>query len=84
MAKTAATTANQDTTGIPGVPNTVTIREAADAVHCTPRQIQRLMYSGELAYYKPTPRKALIDAASLAALFAHPANEKVLAGGVSK
>ena len=79
-----AKTANPTTTDIPGVPATVTIREAADAVHCTPRQIQRLMYSGKLAYYKPTPRKALIDVASLAALFEHPANEKVLTGGASK
>ena len=79
-----ATTANPTTTDIPGVPATITIRQAASAAHCTPRQIQRMMYDGRVKYYKPTPRKALIDAASFAALFAHPANEAVLKGGASK
>ena len=84
MAITAATTANQDTSGIPGVPTTITIKQAASAAHCTPRQIQRMMYDGRVKYYKPTPRKALIDAASFANLFEHPANEAVLKGGASK
>lgn len=61
-----------------GIPETVTVRQAAGLLHSSVRQVQNLMYSGVLAYYKPSHNKVLISLDSIRALFATPANSAVL------
>lgn len=61
-----------------GIPETVTVRQAAGLLHSSVRQVQNLMYSGALTYYKPSHNKVLISVDSIRALFATPANAAVL------
>ncbi|MCI1889699.1 MAG: helix-turn-helix domain-containing protein [Bifidobacterium crudilactis] len=51
------------------LPETMTIPEAMEALHCSRSYIENLMYSGKITYYKPTKRHALIDVNSLNKLF---------------
>ncbi|MBT1171423.1 MULTISPECIES: helix-turn-helix domain-containing protein [Bifidobacterium] len=60
------------------IPKVLTIAETASLMRCSKRHVQHLMYSGILKYYKPTPRRVLIDLESVEALFAVPANAAVL------
>ena len=59
------------------IPDTMTIDQAMNRLHCSRTMIETLMYRGQLAYYK-IGAKVLIDSSSLANLFAHCYNESVL------
>jgi excisionase family DNA binding protein len=51
------------------IPETLTIPETMELLHCSRSYVEHLMYSGKVRYYKPTKRHALIDAESLNKLF---------------
>lgn len=64
-----------------GIPETLTVKETSQLLHCSTRQVQNLMYSGVLPFYKPSPRKCLIPVEAVQKLFEKPANAAVLKGG---
>lgn len=61
-------------------PELVTKRKAAELLHCSTRNIERLIWSGKIKCFQPTPRKTLIDLNSLRALVSIPANAAMLKG----
>lgn len=61
-------------------PELVTKRKAAELLHCSTRNIERLIWSGKIKCFQPTPRKTLIDLNSLRALVSVPANAAMLKG----
>lgn len=63
-------------------PELVTKRKAAELLHCSTRNIERLMWSGRIRYFQPTPRKTLVDLDSLRSLVSVPANAAMLRGGM--
>jgi hypothetical protein len=65
-------------------PEFVTKRKAAELLHCSVRNIERLMWSGKIKCYQPTPHKTLIELDSLRALVSTPANNAMLKGGENK
>lgn len=59
------------------IPETMTIKEVQDVLHCSRGTVEKYMYSGELAYFK-LGRLVLISKESVSLLFRRFYNDSIL------